>query len=341
MPVRRHPVKIAIRQVRGGSGADVWSETLCRGIRNSGHDCTLDLSPSWYQFAPGLVKYQNLSSDVDIVHGNSWNAFAFRQRSPLVVTEHHVIHDPLFNPYRSPDQRLYHRWIFRCEKRSFDLAETITCVSRFTQQKLEECFGIQDSHLIYNGIDTDIFHPADPETDPWNLPPGKTVLLFAGNLSRRKGGDLLPAIMKELGDDYVLLLATGQRAGGTSGSGRVINVGHLDLPGLVAAYNRCDIFLSASRLEGFGLSVVEAMACGKPVVATNGSSLPELVIDEKGGFLCRIDDVKDFAEKITMLGSDEALRHEMGLYNRRRVEENFTIEKMTKEYIKIYKSIAW
>jgi glycosyltransferase involved in cell wall biosynthesis len=332
-------VKIAIRQVRGGSGTDVWSETLCHGIRNSGHDCTLDLCPTYYQFTPWLVKYRNLSSDADIVHGNSWNAFAFRQVSPLVVTEHHVIHDPSFNPYRSSAQRLYHRWIFRCEKRSFDLADAITCVSRFTQKKLEECFGIHESRLIYNGIDTETFHPAEPESDPWDLPPGKTVLFFAGNLSRRKGGDLLPAIMKELGDDYVLLLATGQRAGGTSGSGRVINVGHLDLPGLVAAYNRCDIFLSASRLEGFGLSVAEAMACGKPVVATNRSSLPELVVDGRGGFLCRMDGVRDFAEKIRHLAADEDMRREMGAFNRKKVEEMFSLGKMIREYLDVYRSL--
>jgi glycosyltransferase involved in cell wall biosynthesis len=332
-------MKIAISQIRGGSGADVWSETLCHGIRNSGHDCTLDLCPAYYQFAPWLVKYRDLSSDADIVHGNSWNAFAFRQESPLVVTEHHVIHDPLFNPCRSSAQRLYHRWIFRCEKRSFDLADAITCVSRFTQKKLEECFGIHESRLIYNGIDTGTFHPAEQKTNPWDLPSGKTVLFFAGNLSRRKGGDLLPAIMKELGDDYVLLLATGQRAGGPGGTAQVINVGHLDLLGLVAAFNQSDIFLSASRLEGFGLSVAEAMACGKPVVATNGSSLPELVVDGKGGFLCRMDDVRDFAEKIRHIAADEDMRREMGMFNRKRVEEMFSLERMTNEYLSLYREL--
>jgi glycosyltransferase involved in cell wall biosynthesis len=81
------------------------------------------------------------------------------------------------------------------------------------------------------------------------------------------------------------------------------------------------------------------MACGKPVVATNGSSLPELVIDGKGGFLCEMDNVRDFAEKIRQLTADENLRQEMGKFNRKRIEEMFTIKKMTEEYLTIYRSL--
>ena len=104
-------------------------------------------------------------------------------------------------------------------------------------------------------------------------------------------------------------------------------------------YNDCDIFLSPSRLESFGLSVAEAMACGKPVVTTNYSSLPELVIDGKGGFLCKMDDIKEFAEKIKYLAKDEYLMKRMGKFNRKKVLNDFSSEKMGKNYIKIYKSL--
>jgi glycosyltransferase involved in cell wall biosynthesis len=145
--------------------------------------------------------------------------------------------------------------------------------------------------------------------------------------------------MKELGEQYILLLATGQRGSSFSNFNNIINIGHLDLAHLVMAYNRCDIFLSASRLEGFGLSVAEAMACGKPVVATNGSSLPELVIEGKAGFLCKMDDVRGFAEKIRYLGENEQERRTMGRFNRERVSELFTTEKMVNNYIRLYRSL--
>jgi glycosyltransferase involved in cell wall biosynthesis len=332
-------MKIGIKQVRGGSGIDVWVENLCQGINKKGYTCYLDLQPVLFQFFPALGRFSVNPGDPDILHGNSWNGFAFKKELPLVVTEHHLVHDPVYNSYRSFPQKAFHRWIYRCEKKSFEVADAITCVSQYTKNKLEESFGFQDSQVIYNGIDTAIFRPIEYKNDAWNIPHDKTVLFFAGNLSRRKGADLLPAIMKQLGEKYVLLLATGQRGSSFSSIHNIINIGHQDLAHLVIAYNRCDVFLSASRLEGFGLSVAEAMACGKPVVATNGSSLPELVIDGNGGFLCEMDNVRDFVEKIRQLSGDEQERRIMGAFNRDRVMELFTTEKMVNNYIRLYRSL--
>lgn len=332
-------MKIVIRQVRGNSGIDVWAENLCRGIQNEGNRCTIDLCPGIFQFIPLLAKFHKNSLEDDILHGNSWNAFAFKKEQPLVVTEHLLIHDPIYDPYRTFPQKAFHRWIYRCERKSFEAADAVTCVSQYARKKLEESFGFQNSVVIYNGIDTTVFKPAAQLNDVWGIPPDKTVLFFAGNLSRRKGADLLPAIMKELGDHYILLLATGQRETAFGSIKNIINIGHQDLAHLVMAYNRCDIFLSASRLEGFGLSVAEAMACGKPVVATNGSSLPELVIDGKGGFLCEMDNVRDFTEKIRYLGENEQGRGTMGMFNRERVNELFTTELMVNNYIRLYRSL--
>jgi len=332
-------MNVTLRQVRGGSGIDVWAETLCRGIRNGGYDCSLDLCSGVYQFIPPLAKFRKTSLDPDIMQSNSWNAFAFKNDAPLVVTEHHVVHDPVYAPYRSFPQKVFHRWIYYCEKKSFEVADAVTCVSQYTKKRLEQSFGVLDSQVIYNGIDTTVFRPIEQVNEAWDIPHDKTILFFAGNLSRRKGADLLPAIMKQLGENYLLLLATGQRGSSFSGTDNIINIGHQDLPHLVMAYNRCDIFLSASRLEGFGLSVAEAMACGKPVVATNGSSLPELVVDGKGGFLCGMDNVKDFAEKIRHLAADENLRKEMGTFNRKRANEKFELSRMVQAYIDLYRSL--
>ena len=267
-------MKIAIRQVRGGSGIDVWAENLCQGIRKGGHECSLDLYSGVCQFVPLLTKLQRKNPDSDIIHSNSWNGFAFKNKQPLVITEHHVIHDPTFNPYRTLPQKIFHQWIYHCEKKTFDVADAVTCDCKYTKKKLEEVFGYYDSYLVPVGIDNALFKPADVKRSVWNLPEDTTLLFFAGNLSKRKGADLLPAIMKQLGENYLLLIASGQRTGSLTDCKNILNLGRLDLNQLVEVYNLCDIFLTASRLEGFGLSVAEAMACGKPVVATNCSSLP-------------------------------------------------------------------
>jgi glycosyltransferase involved in cell wall biosynthesis len=332
-------LNITIKQIRGNSGIDVWAENLCRGINEQNHDCALNLFPGYFQFLPELLKLSGNSPNSDIIHGSTWNGYIFKNEQPLVITEHHVINDPAFNPYRTFPQKIFHRWIYRCERKTLDVADSIICVSQFTKKKLEEVFGYSDSRVIYNGVDTSVFKPTAPEKKFLEISEDTIVLFFAGNLSNRKGGDLLPAIMDTLGDKFLLLLATGNDARQFTGCHNIRNMGHLSLEQLVSTYNQCDIFLTPSRLEGFGLSVAEAMACGKPVVATNVSSLPELVVDGKGGFLCPRDDVQDFAKNIRHLASDDNLRQEMGAFNRKRVEDLFTIEKMTNEYLTLYRSL--
>jgi glycosyltransferase involved in cell wall biosynthesis len=332
-------MKITIRQVRGNSGTDVWAESLCRGLQWAGHECTVDLRSPVYQFVPFLTHFQPASPASDIVQGNSWNAYAFKGEAPLVVTEHHLVDDPAFNPHKTLPQTIYHRWIYRCERKSLKAADAVTCVSNYTRKRLFEVYGFSDSHVIYNGIDTFVFRPAARGKIPTEIPEDTTVLFFAGNLSNRKGGDLLPAIMENLGDRFLLLLATGTVARQFTCCRMIRNLGNLTQEQLVAAYNRCDIFLSPTRLEGFGLSVAEAMACGKPVVATNCSAIPELVVDNKGGFLCEMDNVNDFADKIRHLAADENLRQEMGMFNRKMVEDKFTLKKMIHGYLDVYRSV--
>lgn len=332
-------MKIAIRQVCGNSGTDIWAENLCRGIQRMGHECSVNLFASTYQFLPALAWPHRSPDSFDIVQGNSWNAFAFKDATPLVVTEHLVVHDPAYTPYRTLPQNIFHRWIYRCERKSLDGADAVVCVSEDTRKKLETAFGYSDARVIPNGVDTELFKPGTVDRKTWNLPENKTVLLFAGNLSQRKGADLLPAIMNGLGDNFVLLTTSGNRNQSQNCIPHSCDLGHLSLHQLIEAYNLCDIFLLPSRLEGLSLSTLEAMACGKPVIAFNCSSFPELVIDGKGGFLPEKDDVMGMVERIRHLAEDRDLRETMGRFNRARIEEKFMIERMTGEYVRVYQSV--
>ena len=332
-------MKVVIRQVRGNSGTDVWAESLCGGLRRAGQECSVDLRSPVYQFIPVLTRMQPASPACNIVQGNSWNASAFKGESPLVVTEHLVVHDPAYNPYRTLAQKMYHRWIYRCERRSLDAADAVVCVSEDARKKLERAFGYPDARVIYNGVDSGCFRPTDVDRKTMDLPENKTVLLFAGNLSRRKGADLLPEIMKRLGDDFILLTTSGIRNRSKNSIPHSRDLGYLNLQQLIDAYNLCDIFLLPSRLEGLSLSTLEAMACGKPVVAFNCSSFPELVVDGKGGFLPEKDNVREMVERIRFLSREPDLCRRMGSFNRDRVIEQFTLDKMTGDYISLYQSL--
>jgi len=332
-------MKVAINQIRGGSGVDVWAQNLCEGLRKASVSCNLNLLPGIYQFCPGLIHLSKTKCDADVIQSNTWNGYGFKNETPLVVTEHHVIQDPLFNPYRTLGQKLFHRQVFKFEKKSLELADAVTCVSQFTQKQLESVFDYHDSVMIYNGIDTSLFKPAIVSREHWNIAYDKKILFFSGTPSVRKGADLLPKIMDLLGDEYILLIASGTKRGFNWGRDNIQNLGSLPFTELIDVYNLCDTFLFPSRLEGFGLSVSEAMACEKPVVATNGSSLPELVVDGKGGFLCEMDNVKEFAEKIKYLTNNPQLICQMGHFNRERVLDQFNLERMTDNYLNLYRKI--
>ena len=114
------------------------------------------------------------------------------------------------------------------------------------------------------------------------------------------------------------------------------NIGAVPYSYMPKVYQDADILLFPTVREGFGLAAAEAMACGLPVVATNCSSLPELISEGKGGYLCELGNADKFAAKINELAASPALRREMGEFNRTRVEEKFTISRMVKEYQQLF-----
>lgn len=329
---------------QAGSGSDIFTYNLVSGLNNSSIQADIQYLPRWSGYVPSFMGKMCKSAGYDIVHANTWNGFAFKKNNqPLVVTEHHLVHDSIFQPYKTSLQRLYHTYIFQFEKKSINVADSVISISNYTKNKVEEVFDYFDSILIYNGIDEKIFKPLEVENHKIYsnilLPSKNTILFFSGNATVRKGGDLLPKIMNELGENYTLLISGGLRKSIHLNAPNIISTGKLSLQELVEIYNYADIFLFPTRLEGFGLSVAEAMACGKPVVTTDCSSMPELVVDGKGGFLCEMDNVKDFAESIRILAEDSSLRREMGKFNRNRVEKKFTLDRMVQEYIREYKKL--
>jgi glycosyltransferase involved in cell wall biosynthesis len=335
--------KILFPVIQAGSGTDIFTYNLVSGLNATSMTAIIQYIPGWSGYIPPIMGKWCNTKDINIIHANTWSGFAFKRDKPLVVTEHLLVHDYGFKRYKTLSQRLYHSLIYQYEKRSINAADTVVCISEYMQNKIEEIYGYSDSILIYNGIDNTCFKPISITEIPLDvnisISPQKKILFFSGNTTIRKGGDLLPKIMNELGDDYLLLMSGGLRQNEKIKSRNIISVGKLSLQDLVKMYNYADIFLFPTRLEGFGLSVAEAMACGKPIVTTDCSSMPELVIDGKGGFLCEMDNVKDFADSIRILAEDSGLRRQMGTFNRARVIEKFSLDRMVQEYITVYKKL--
>lgn len=323
--------------VEGGSGADVASRYLAQGLRAAGCEVVLDRFHRYYQFAPRLLQRVPKPHGTEIVITNTWTGFAFKRRgTPLIAIEHLWVLDPVLDPYKTLAQRLYHRKLIRRNVRStVRCADSLVAVSRYTAQAMARGLGIPAPQVILNAVDTEFFTPTRAPKSPARHRPVR--LLFVGNLTRRKGADLLGPIMERLGPGFELQYTGGLRSGHSAFARlpQMRPLGRLDQEQVRAAYRQADLLLLPSRGEGLPLVVLESMACGTPVVAANASSLPE-ALAEGGGQLCRLDDPNHFATTI------RALIPRLGSLSRQArevAERRFSLPRMVAEFLSVFERL--
>lgn len=296
-----------------------------------------DYDPRWEYF-PLAFPFFFRNEKPSLIHTTpDYGVLFHRKRIPLVLTVHHLVLDSFMQQYSSWAQRIHYKTDLRFfSSLSIKRADAVTAVSEFTANMVRDELGYRGSiRIIYNGIDTEKFSPGKRSNQRKNI-----RVLFAGNLSRRKGVNLLPAIAARLAPDIEIVYTRGLRGGcDLPDLPNLKNLGRITSEGMPDLYRNCDILLFPSVREGFGLVPAEAMACGRPVVATDCSSLPELIDDGKGGFLCPLGNVDAFAGKINLLAENSQLRREMGDYNRAKVEKLFTLDRMISQYRDLFDEV--
>lgn len=316
-----------------GNGAYILHKNLQHAIT---HYQVCPYSP-WWTLLPITLPYLCHLKSADLIHTTPDYGIFFNQKKiPHIVSFHSYVLDALTHQYSGRLQRLHHstdlKWFTQA---SLKRATQVTSVSQFTANLVRNDLAYHDDiRVIYNGVDIHRFVPRKRSA--------KTPIkvLFAGNLTRRKGADLLPDIAQKLDKDIHILYTSGLRAHKRFSVSPVLKaLGVIPYDNMPALYQEIDILLFPTVREGFGLVAAEAMACGVPVVATNCSSLPEIVVDGKSGFLCELGNAADFAEKINILAQSPELRQKMGEFNRERVERLFTEERMIQEYQQLFEEV--
>jgi glycosyltransferase involved in cell wall biosynthesis len=268
---------------------------------------------------------ENLPKDADIYHAQDCVGGTALDR----MKERKMITAPVFRTVHHVDDFAEPR-LFEFEKRAVTRSKNIFVVSKYWHDVLKREYA-HESVIAYNGLDSSDFDP---------LPERKSevpTVLFVGGLEPRKGLDDLIRAMKVVVSgvtDARLIVVAKAGFRGTDNWIAYESLAHsleltdridfresVDQVTLLGLYADCDVLALPSRNEGWGLVLMEAMACGKPVVATRVGGIPELVRNRTEGILVEAGDVKGIADSITRLLKDPALRDRMGRAGRRRVRD--------------------
>jgi len=209
----------------------------------------------------------------------------------------------------------------------------------------------QPSEVISNGINLKEFKPAETGDfhERFKIPADKIKLLFVGRLFPEKSIHTLieavPHIIKKYENAHIMIVGGGYLKSKLENLARNLGINeHVTFLGLVSeedkilAYNASDIFVLPSLAELEGMVVLEAMACGKPIIIANSESSASKYFVNGNGFLFESQNPIDLAEKILTLITDAKLRTEMGQKSLELIK-NYDIDKSVSKLEQLYYSL--
>ncbi len=225
--------------------------------------------------------------------------------------------------------------------------------SRWLMRKVEQSIlaaGILDTRIIPNGVDLSVFHPGDKDEAraALGIPHDARMLLFAANgiraniwkdyVTMRSSVRLLAARSH---GDKIVFTALGEYAPPERiGDAEVRFVPYEESPNAVARYYQAaDVYVHAARADNFPLTVLEALACGIPVVATGVGGIPEQVVDGSSGFVVPPSDAEAMERAIDALLSDEGLRRRFSAWAVQDAANRFDLNRQADEYLEWYGTI--
>jgi glycosyltransferase involved in cell wall biosynthesis len=224
-------------------------------------------------------------------------------------------------------------------------AHLIITVSEYVKNSIVHLVNSKKIFVIYNGVDTQFFNPNKRDRDclrkKYNIPSGKPLITFIGVLIKRKRPDLIIKLAK-LHHNKIFIIV-GRETKQLHFKKLIKNVDNIiwipimerkDIACLLAS---SDVFLLPSLYEGFGLVVIEAMACGCPVIVTDHGSLSELIINNFDGFKIpqNENEIKLFSQFIDFLLQNKSLRTRIIHNAFNKVEKNFSWDRISLEWEKI------
>ncbi len=234
---------------------------------------------------------------------------------------------------RLPYERPVYRWLLRAVLRRAALVTGCSAA-------LLQAAGATEGRVVANGVSSEQFAPVA-------APPANGYLLSLARLAPKKGMDValqavatLPARHAEI--DVVIAGDGPQRAGlerlaGSLGLRRRVQFrGRVEPEAVPALLAGCRLFVLASRHEAFGIVLLEAMAAGRPVVATRVGGVPEIIEDGVHGLLVARDDPQALAAAISRLLDNPELAARLAAQGQVHVQQSFTLQQQGQRFRRLY-----
>ncbi|MGH9985133.1 MAG: glycosyltransferase family 4 protein [Nitrososphaeraceae archaeon] len=340
-------ILFVVSRYRSSGGHENVMDNLALGLHRLGHEVAIgaycferpppDGIPALKLNRSGKIpKFLDSKKDIDIIHNHhgKMNYYSIFSSKPFIF-HYHGASDKL----QELNLRLS---LFLCRKR----ISKIICVSNFALSHIREVAGSPSfaipSEVIYNGVDSNFYRTNLPKKYKIGYP----QLLFVGNLYKYKNVakiiEELPQIRKSFQDASFQIVGRGTEYEPLKdliyrkGFDNFIQLlGAVSDEELRLIYSSCDLYVSASGYEAVGMPLMEAMACGKPLLVSDIPGHKELLSASHGGIMFSLED-RSAIEK----GIITVLNHsgELAVNARKFAEENdwyYVCKKISKTYDEI------
>jgi glycosyltransferase involved in cell wall biosynthesis len=292
-------------------------------------------------------RVMNEDKKYDFIIANSFYGMGYFPSSVRTFTIYHSVYGGFTEKYKdiySDDPYFYFKWL--CEEFGEYVSgygRTRIAVSDGVKEELESICGFHDVKCVFHGVDVSLFKSRGEAgrhlRRKHGIPEDAFVGIFVGGWEAEKRNNIMKCIISQRPDIYwLLILGRGGEACNLRELPNVTvkeEVQHNDMP---LMYSLADFMLFPSAYEGFGLVIIEAMACGLPVITTN-VGVAQSIYQERPFHRLLLPDIsrcdeKDLAiidEKINVLKEDRKIRSEIVREGVALVKERFSLERWKKE----------
>ncbi|MEN6554375.1 MAG: glycosyltransferase family 4 protein [Methanobacterium sp.] len=289
--------------------------------------------------------FKHLENEFDIVHIHTPLTPLIKTSLPIVSTIHGSMVENAKGieliDHKAVGNKIFTKYFgYPLVSKLINNSKVVTTVSVSVEKELKNYYDLDDVLITGNGVNVDKFKPTDSES--------KNYVLYVGRLSHGKGlFDLLKA-SEELISNYdvsFIFIGKGMLFGKLK---KIIEnkhnksfhlLGQKSHEELIKYYQEAKLFISPSYYESGPLTLLEAMACGKPVITTNVGVAPDCIKNGENGILINPKSPNEIVKSVSMLLNDEELCEKMGENARETMEELYTWDSVADKVEQIYLNI--